>query len=82
MQSWTSAAYFQRAGKIQAAADAFGLFFGAGALLVQLHALCAAIVFMSRHAERVPFPSPVLLPSGRPRLAWLITFLAGSKGAP
>lgn len=69
------------AGIVQACMEAFGLFFGAGALLVQLHAQCAAIVFMTTHAERLPFPSPALLPPKPAMIAWIVEVLAGRKAS-
>lgn len=61
---------------IQYIAEAFGVFFAVSALVVQLHALCMATVFMTRHASRVPFPSPITAPaSGLSRK--LVHLLAG-----
>lgn len=66
------------AGKLQAASEAFGLFFASGALHVQLHAAASTTMFMTKYVERVPFPKPVLAPQ---RPAWLRALIAVLAGA-
>lgn len=65
------------AGKLQAASEAFGLFFASGAFHVQLHAAASAVAFMSKYADRVPFPKPVLAPQKPVWLRTSIALLAG-----
>lgn len=65
------------AGKLQALAEVFGLFFGSSCLLVQLHSMAAAIAFMTKYAERIPFIAPVLMPE-RQWMRCLIEAFAGS----
>ncbi|CAL5229982.1 g13414 [Coccomyxa viridis] len=60
-------------GKLQAASEAFGLFFASGALHVQLHAAASAVAFMTKYADRVPFPKPAIAPQNP---VWLRTAVA------
>lgn len=66
------------AGKLQALAEVFGLFFGTSSLLVQLHSMAAAINFMTKYAERIPFCAPVLMPNRR----WIQFVIEAFAGSP
>ena len=70
------------AGRLQAASEAFGLFFASGALHVQLHAAASAIAFMTKHADRVNFPKPVLAPQKPAWLRGVVAVLAGVDSLP
>ena len=66
------------AGKLQAVAQAYAIFFSIGSLAVQLHALCVAAAFTGQYADRVHFPIPVHETVSKP--LWLhkaVMFLAG-----
>ena len=56
---------------------ACGLFFGMCALFVELHALAVAILFMTKHTARLPFPCPIIVPVEYPRVLSLFEFFAG-----
>ena len=70
------------AGKLQAASEAFGLFFASGALHVQLHSTAAAVAFMTKYADRLVFPKPVFAPEKPACLRSLIASLAGVETLP
>ena len=70
------------AGRLQAASEAFGLFFASGALHVQLHAAASAIAFMTKYADRVNFPQPVLAPQKPAWLRGAVAVLAGVDSLP
>lgn len=50
------------AGKIQAIAETYGVFFSLTAVFIQLHSISCAVVFMSSYHTVLPFPSPLILP--------------------
>lgn len=70
------------AGKLQAMAEVFGLYFGTSCLLVQLHSMAAALSFMTKYAGRIPFPAPITVPDKR-WMQLVVEILAGSPaGSP
>ena len=69
--------YSMCAGKLQAMAEVFGLYFGTSCLLVQLHSMAAALSFMTKYAGRIPFPAPVTVPDKR-WMQFVVEILTGS----
>lgn len=51
------------AGKIQAIAETYGIFFSLTAVFIQMHAIACAIIFMASYQSVVQFPSPISLPA-------------------
>ena len=47
------------AGKVQAIAETYGLYFSLAAVVVQLHSIACAIIFMTTYEGMITFPAPV-----------------------
>lgn len=64
------------AGDLLAVAEAYAIVFSVSSLTVQLHAFCAAAVFMEEQQAKMTFQAPLLLPEHR-RLRQLCHVFAG-----
>lgn len=51
------------AGRVQAIAETYGIFFSLTAVFTQLHAIACAIVFMTTYQSVLRFPHPVTVPN-------------------
>lgn len=60
---------------------AYGMYCGACALFVELHALAVAIVFMTKQTAMLPFPCPVVQPLEHPYVAGMVKFFAGCSNS-
>ena len=50
------------AGKIQAIAETYGVFFSLTAVFIQMHSIASAVIFMTTYNHVFQFPSPLLAP--------------------
>ena len=59
------------------AASALGAFYALAALAVQLHAMAAAVPFVTQHSSRIAFPAPAQLLLLPERCGGVMHFFAG-----